>query len=161
MADEALTLLKQREIEAKIVAPLIQAVREEIGEERALALLGRVIERLALDAGADLARQFGQTSLEAFSACLGRWSQGGALEIRMIEQSPDRLDFDVTRCRYAEMYKALGLEKLGPSLSCVRDYTLAEGFNPDIRLTRTQTIMEGADHCDFRFRANSGEPPSS
>ena len=29
---------------------------------------------------------------------------------------------------------------------------LAEGFNRSIRLIRTQTIMEGASHCDFRFR---------
>jgi len=27
------------------------------------------------------------------------------------------------------------------------------GFNPDIALTRTQTIMQGASHCDFRFVA--------
>ena len=26
------------------------------------------------------------------------------------------------------------------------------GFNPAIELTRTQTIMEGAPFCDFRFR---------
>jgi hypothetical protein len=32
-----------------------------------------------------------------------------------------------------------------------RDFALVEGFNPKINLTRTQTIMEGADYCDFRF----------
>ena len=26
------------------------------------------------------------------------------------------------------------------------------GFNPELELTRTQTVMEGASHCDFRFR---------
>jgi hypothetical protein len=28
---------------------------------------------------------------------------------------------------------------------------LPEAFNPRKRLLRTQTIMEGADYCDFRF----------
>jgi hypothetical protein len=28
---------------------------------------------------------------------------------------------------------------------------MVEGFNPKIKLERTQTIMEGADHCDFRY----------
>jgi hypothetical protein len=37
-------------------------------------------------------------------------------------------------------------------LSCNRDYALIEGFNADIALTRTQTIMQGASHCDFRYR---------
>jgi hypothetical protein len=26
------------------------------------------------------------------------------------------------------------------------------GFNPELELVRTQTVMEGASHCDFRFR---------
>ena len=43
---------------------------------------------------------------------------------------------------------------LGASLSCQRDFSLVEGFNPAIRLTRTQTLMEGAPFCDFRFRAD-------
>ncbi len=32
-----------------------------------------------------------------------------------------------------------------------RDEALIEGFNPEIKLHRTQTIMEGATFCDFRF----------
>jgi hypothetical protein len=49
------------------------------------------------------------------------------------------------------MYRALGIPELGALLSCNRDFALIERFNPDVRLTRTQTIMEGATHCDFRF----------
>jgi L-2-amino-thiazoline-4-carboxylic acid hydrolase len=148
-----LSLLHQREIEANIVGPLIQAVRAELGEEKTLALLRGVIAELARQSGADLARQLGETTLQAFASSLGRWCEGGALEIDMLEQSPERLSFDVTRCRYAEMYRALGLADLGPSLSCQRDFSLVEGFNPAIQLTRTQTIMQGATHCDFRFVA--------
>src|SRR6476620_505811 len=29
---------------------------------------------------------------------------------------------------------------------------MAEGFGPDVKLTRTQTIMQGGSHCDFRYR---------
>lgn len=35
--------------------------------------------------------------------------------------------------------------------SCNRDFSLVEGFNPAVKLTRTQTVMEGASYCDFRF----------
>jgi hypothetical protein len=151
-----LTLLQQREIEARIVGPLMRAVRDELGEEKTLALVRRVVAELARQSGVDLARGLGEASLGAFSQCLGRWSEGGALEIDLLEQSDDRLSFNVTRCRYAEMYRALGLADLGSSLSCQRDFTLVEGFNPSIGLTRTQTIMEGAPYCDFRFRTPAG-----
>ncbi len=151
-ASPALTLLQQREIEAKIVGPLIRGFAAEIGPEKALEIVRKVIVNLAHEAGADLAGRLGEASLDAFARGLDRWKEGGALEIDVLEQSSDRLDFNVTRCKYAEMYRALGLADLGGSLSCQRDFALIEGFNPEITLERTQTLMEGASHCDFRFR---------
>ena len=146
MADvpSRISLLERREIEARIVGPLIQAVRAEIGDERALSLLRGVITDLARQAGADLARELGEATLSAFSTSLDRWCEGGALEIDVLRRDAEHLDFNVTRCRYAEMYRALGLADLGGALSCRRDFALVEGFNPAIRLTRTQTLMEGA-----------------
>ena len=151
-----ITLLRQREIEARIVAPFVAAVREEIGDERTLTLLRRVVEGLAREAGAELRQTVEGGGLEEFAGTLERWTEGGALELEMIEQNADRLDFNVTRCRYAEMYHRLGVTELGSSLSCCRDATLAEGFDPEITLKRSQTIMEGASHCDFRFRKRAG-----
>ena len=140
-----MTLLERREIEARIVAPLVRAFACEVGEPRALEILRGVIANLARESGAELARELGEASLPAFAESLERWKSGGALEITMIASTPERLDFDVTRCRYAETYRALGLADLGGSLSCCRDFALIEGFNPDVELTRTQTIMEGRD----------------
>jgi hypothetical protein len=37
-------------------------------------------------------------------------------------------------------------------LVCSADFDTAAGFDPDVTLTRTQTIMQGASHCDFRYR---------
>ena len=71
----------------------------------------------------------------------------------MREQTDERLSFDVTRCRYAEMYRTLGIPELGDVLSCNRDAALIEGFNAGVTLTRTGTIMQGASCCDFRYRA--------
>ena len=147
-----LPLLEQREIEARIVGPLVRAFATQLGNEQALAIVGEVVRELARQSGGELARLLGEQSLEAFAQSLGRWRENGALEIDILEQTPEKLSFNVTRCRYAEMYRALGLADLGASLSCQRDYALAEGFNPAIQLVRTQTIMEGASHCDFRLR---------
>jgi L-2-amino-thiazoline-4-carboxylic acid hydrolase len=155
-----LPLLEQREIEARIVGPLMRAFAAEMGQERALEIVAGVIRQLARESGAELARFLGEQSLEAFAQSLDRWRENSALELDVLEQTPERLSFNVTRCRYAEMYRALGLADLGASLSCQRDFALAQGFNPAIELTRTQTIMGGAPFCDFRFRlASGGEKP--
>ena len=152
-----LSLLDRREIEAKIVGPLIRGFIEVMGRDAALKVVRDVIAGVARQGGAELATRLGDASLETFSQVLELWREGGALEIDLIEQSADRLSFNVTRCRYAELYRALGLADLGGSLSCQRDFALVEGFNPAIALERTQTLMEGAPFCDFRFRSKPVE----
>lgn len=147
-----LPLLQRREIEARIVGPLIRAFASELGQERTLAIVREVISALARQGGGELARTLGQQSLEAFAQTLDRWRENDALEIVVLEQSSEILSFNVVRCRYAEMYRALGMADLGESLSCQRDFSLAEGFSPELKLKRTQTLMEGAPYCDFRFR---------
>lgn len=86
---------------------------------------------------------------------LSRFSAGGALEMEEIDHSQDAYAFNITRCGYAEFYKKMGVPELGFLLSCSRDFALTEGMSPDLQLTRTQTIMQGAGHCDFRFRLKS------
>lgn len=55
------------------------------------------------------------------------------------------------RMAAAESFKGLGLPEPGYLLSCDRDFAMVESFDSKITLRRTQTIMEGASHCDFIF----------
>ena len=149
---DSLSLIRRREIEAEIVGPLLRGFIDRFGRDETLEVAREVIAGLARSAGATLAARLGDASLETFAQALDLWKADGALEIEILEQSAERLDFNVTRCRYAETYRALGLADLGATLSCLRDYALIEGFNPEVELKRTSTLMEGASHCDFRFR---------
>ena len=144
-------ILARREIEARIAGPLIKAFMAEIGDERALEIAREVIVSLARESGEMLRQLAGENSLEQFARGLPLWNRDDALSFDILESTPEKLSMNVTRCRYAEMYKELGLADLGFTLSCGRDYAMVEGFNPKIKLERTQTIMEGADHCDFRY----------
>jgi hypothetical protein len=49
------------------------------------------------------------------------------------------------------MYQRLGLADFGLLFSCSRDFAFIGGFNRNLKLKRTQTIMEGARFCDFRI----------
>lgn len=146
-----ISILARREIEARIVGPLIEAMAREFGHERVVEIVRETIVRIARETGAALAGASGGCSLAHFAKTLDLWKADQALELNVLESSDKNLSFNVTRCRYAEMYAALGLKDLGGLLSCNRDFALIEGFNPNVRLTRTQTIMDGAPHCDFRF----------
>lgn len=144
-------LLTRREIEALISGPLIKAFIQEVGRDRGLAIVGTVIKSLAFESGVQMAKQIGGNSLADFAKASSVWGKGGAHETEQLELSETRYDFNITRCRYAEMYKDLGMADLGFILSCSRDFELVAGFNSKMTLVRTKTIMEGYDHCDFRI----------
>jgi hypothetical protein len=145
-----ITHLERRRIEAGVLIPMIEAFQRAFGRERATEVAREVIRELARQDGARWAGQFGR-DLAAMQKVSELWSAGGALEIQPLAASAGRLEFNVTRCRYAELYQELGLPELGALLHCSRDFAVAEGFAPDIELKRSQTLMQGASHCDFRF----------
>jgi hypothetical protein len=145
-------VLRRREIEARIVAPLLDALGAEFGRDEVLRVARETIIRVAREQGRQLADTVGGDSLAHFEQTLSAWTHDDALRIEVVERDADSFGFNVTRCRYAEMYRALGIAELGAVLSCNRDFALIEGFNPDVELTRTQTIMQGAPCCDFRYR---------
>jgi predicted hydrocarbon binding protein len=148
-----LPLVHQRAIEARMAAAMIEGYAEAIGHRPALDIAGRVIRHLARETGRALAAERGSNTLDDLAELIFRiWCAEDALTIEILEQSPSRLYFNVVRCGYAEQYEQMGLKDYGFCLSCNRDGAFSEGFNPGIRLTRTQTIMEGAPFCDFRFK---------
>lgn len=151
--NERIGVLTRREVEARVIAPLVAALGREFEEDRVLAVLRETIAAIARRQGAEMAQAMGGRSLKDFRASLVHWTRGGALELDVVEEGEGILSFNVTRCRYAEMYRELGIARLGPILSCSRDFALIEGFNPRLRLTRTQTLMQGAAFCDFRYRS--------
>ena len=150
MTAPSITHLERRKIEAGVLIPMVQAFQRAVGKERANEIARDVIIALARQDGERWGQQFGR-DLAAMEKVSGIWSAGGSLEIEPLGKSPAGLAFNVTRCKYAEFYKELGLPELGALFHCNRDFAMVEGFSPSLTLERTQTIMEGASHCDFRF----------
>ena len=150
---DGLSMLDKRKIEAEILKEVYETLKASHGEEVAKKTIAESVRRSAIEqARAFAAAAPGGTSLKAFQDVMPLWTKGGALEIEVKEQSPTSFTFNVTRCRYAETYKAMGLGEIGHLLSCNRDGAFCEGYDPKLKLERTQTIMQGASHCNFRYR---------
>jgi len=153
-----LPILQRRRIEAEIIRPIYAELVAEIGVERAREVLARAIEKAAIATGADFAaRTEGGTDMGTFRELYELWTHDGALEIDVLQADERRFDFNVTRCKYSEMYRSMGLGELGGILSCNRDGVFCQGYDPRIKLQRTQTLMQGAGCCDFRYELVAGE----
>ncbi len=121
--------------------------------ESTFEILSDVIADIARESGARIAGEMGGNSIEHLANGIVAWTEEDALDITVNEQNESVFSFDVTRCRFAEIYREMDIPpELGYILSCSRDFALLEGFNPAITLRRTQTIMEGAPYCDFCYR---------
>ncbi len=151
MSEQAISILQQRRIEAGVINPLVEAFEKELGPEKTRQIVAEVIIALAKEKGQELRLTVPDDSLPSFASTWKPWLKDDALEMEVIELSEDVYRFNITRCRYAEMYRQLGLADLGYTLSCNRDASLIEGFSDDVELIRSQTIMEGAPYCDFHY----------
>ncbi len=146
-----LNRIEKRAIEAAAIVPIIQSVAQRIGKEEALAILQEVNEKEAFQRGESIRIQLGHTGIPELVEDVATWGIGGKLEMEVLEQTSKTYHFNITSCPYYEKYRAIGLAEYGVAFSCCRDKPFARGFNPQLKLERSQTIMEGAEYCDFRY----------
>ena len=154
----SIPLIEQAKIQAQVLVPLVKALQAELGTERANALVRRALGDVYRRYGEEFWRTRNRAHLgRVMESAFATYARGNALEYKLVEQSEDGFGVDVVACRYAEFYKELGEPELGFLLVCDLDYATAEAFGPELKLTRTQTIMQGASHCDFRYERKPNE----
>ena len=94
-------VLARRETEARVVAPVVEALADAFGREEVLSIVRDTIVKIAQEQGGELAEAMGGNDSATFMDSMKYWRQDGALEIDVLDQSDTKLDFNVTRCRYA------------------------------------------------------------
>ena len=145
--------LTKRRLQAQVIGPIYEEMVRQVGEAKAVSILDAAIRKAAIAEGREFAKKTpgGVTSMPDFIKLYDLWTADGALEMKILEATDTKFNFDITRCKYAETYKEMGLGKIGHLLSCNRDGTFCEGYDPNITLERQQTIMQGAPCCTFRY----------
>ena len=58
---------------------------------------------------------------------------------------------NITKCPLADLAKEVNAEDWGYILYCCDDPNIVEGFNPEMDLKRTKTLMQGDDCCDHFY----------
>ncbi len=154
----SLSLLEKVKLQAQVLVPVLQAFRAELGEERANQIVSEALRewsgRLFQDIGGQLPGSPRQ-KWDAINAALVK-QVGSDVDFEVLKEAPDAWEFNVTSCRYADFFRQLGEPELGALLTCEMDVDIEAVGGPGVRMTRTQTIMKGANYCDFRFRMKMG-----
>lgn len=152
--NETISLLDEVKLQARVLLPLIQALRKELGE--------RPANRIVTDALRDWSRSVVQNrATKVQGSPQEKWKSLTAaslprishdITVEWIRHDPEEIRFNVIECRYAAFFRKLGEPQLGYILLCESDIHIAELGSPEVEFTRTQTMMQGATHCDFYYR---------
>jgi len=143
----AIPVVEKVKIQAQVLVPLVKALQEELGEEQANSFVRRVLGDIYRRYGEEYQRAHNDESLgNVMASAFTDYARGDALDYQVRAQTDEAFEIDVTGCRYAECYNQLGEPDLGFLLVCSADFAVAEGLGTATRLTRMQTIMQGASH---------------
>jgi len=155
--NEDISLLDEVKLQARVLFPIVQAMREELGEQRANSIVLNALRGWSRNTIQNLGTKVKGSPREKWTSITTSSMPriGTDIDIEWIKQDPNEIDFNVTGCRYADFFRGHGEAELGSVLLCDTDLHVAELGAPEVRFSRTQTIMEGAKCCDFRYRIES------
>jgi hypothetical protein len=145
-------MIDQMKIQARIMVPVVRALQAELGKKRAHQIIRKALDPVSRQRAQAASSRLPGNPVEQVATGLPIFSAGGALDVDILKQTPEAFEFNVSGCRYAEFYKELGEPEIGYLLLCGGDFAQAEGMSPELEFTRSQTIMQGAAQCDFRYR---------
>jgi hypothetical protein len=154
LVDPKVSLLDKTRIQAQVLLPVLRALRTELGRDKADAIVKQALRDWSkqLFAGIGDGIEGGpRRKWAAINTVFGEVS-GREVEVDILRHDEEALDMDVTRCRFAEFFRALGEPELGALLICDADLDIAAVGEGAVSLDRAQTIMQGAPSCTFRYK---------
>lgn len=113
--------------------------------EGALAFLKLVIPPLQRSELAPLTESEQVARLEEMTGCFFNAEMEG-FEL----DAGERFRFRIKRCRFVELMRAIGEEKLAP-LFCAGDGLFFDRNQPEVQFDRPVTLASDGEPCDFRF----------
>ena len=153
-AERPISLFDEVKIQTQVLMPILSALRAELGKDKTDTLVRQPLRDWVRSVYHRIGEQKPGIARQKWD---GVWDElrpriGDVVTREFIRDDDEAREYNVTRCRFAEFFKALGEPELGEILLCDYDYYIAEVGAPAVELTRTQTIMKGAAYCDFRYR---------
>jgi hypothetical protein len=149
-----ISLLDKTRIQAQVLVPVLRALRAELGKDKADVIVKEALRDWSRRLFAAIGDGIAGSSRRKWATVQSAWNEVSArdVEFEMRRHDEEALEFDVTLCRFAEFFRALGEPELGALLICDADFDIAAVGEREVNLDRAQTIMNGAPSCTFRYR---------
>jgi predicted ArsR family transcriptional regulator len=154
LVDPDVSLLDKTRIQAQVLVPVLRALRAELGKDKADAIVKQALRDWSKQLFAAIGDGIEGSPRRKWATMRSALNEVSAREVEfeILRHDSEALEFDVTRCRFAEFFRALGEAELGALLICETDFDIASVGDGEVSLDRAQTIMRGASRCTFRYK---------
>jgi hypothetical protein len=131
---------------------LVQVLKSEFAEPELVRLLNLMSENNGRQVGARQAQHSPDTSFQTFVQVFQPPNFANTLTHRVVEDTEKVFRLEVTECVFAEVMQNAGLGgEIGHAAVCNMDYYWPAAFNPNFKMDRTKTLMQGHDICNHRY----------
>ena len=154
MVKSGISLLDKTRIQAQVLVPVLQALRAELGKAKADEIVKQALRDWSKQLFADIGNSVEGRPKRKWAAIHTAVVEvtESDIAVEMHRHDKEALEFDITQCRFAEFFHALGEPELGAYLVCESDFDIAAAGAGEVSFTREQTLMRGAPSCTFRYR---------
>ena len=154
LVDPKVSLLDKTRIQAQVLVPVLRALRTELGKDKADAMMKQALRDWSKQLFAGIGDSIEGSPRRKWATMQSALNEVSAREVEfeILRHDKEVLEIDVTRCRFAEFFRALGEPELGSLLICETDFDIAPAGEGEVSLDRAQTIMGGAPSCTFRYK---------
>ena len=149
-----ISMLDKVKIQAQVLVPVMRALRAELGCDKADALVKGALRDWSKGLFAEIGKDIEGSPYRKFATMNTALADVTMREVSfdMHRRDKQALEFDITSCRFAEFFRALGEPELGALLICHVDADIADAGGDEVNFSRTQTLMQGASCCNFRYK---------
>lgn len=154
LVDSRITLLDKTRMQAQVLVPVLRALRAEMGKDKADAIVRQALRDWSKQLFAAVGENIEGSPRRKWATMQSALNDVSAPEVEseIVRQDKETLDIDVTHCRFAEFFRALGEPELGALLICATDFDIVSASGGEVSLERAQTLMQGAPSCTFRYK---------
>jgi len=150
--DMQLSRRNTTEMQHRKLLEFIRDVRTELGDDELIRLLKIHSTAVGQRTGENQARNSPDSGFQSFVAVFRPPRYYNALTHVVVEDTETTFELRVTECVWASVFRDAGLDgEIGHAAVCNMDYAWPKAFNPDFRMERSRTLMQGDDHCNHRY----------
>lgn len=132
--------------------PAMKNLMRQIGRDKFLEMLRKSSEML-YESDEDTYFKNKERTLKTWSDYSKKLMEGWSniLTGEILTDTEDVLEIKYTECLYAITFREADAGDIGYAALCYQDYPWTKQFNPNLKLIREKTLMQGHDCCHFKW----------